>query len=66
MIAALAIMFSFIANNPREDSARSDLNLAQPLLHTLNQLCNVSKDDDLASIQNVCVDLYLRAERALQ
>jgi len=64
--AALAVILSYIVSNPEGVDAQSDLALAQPVLHTLNQLCTVSKDDDLLGLRDVCVDFYLRAERALK
>jgi hypothetical protein len=43
-----------------------DLGVSRHMLQILQELSNISKDDGLIAVQNLCVELYRRAERALQ
>ncbi|KAK5057791.1 hypothetical protein LTR84_011792 [Exophiala bonariae] len=64
--AAITVILSYIVNRPDGENSKSDLRFARPGMYTLNQLCSISKDSDFAALKTICVDLYLRAERALQ
>ena len=64
--AAIAVILSYIVNRPDGENSRSDLRFARPGMYTLNQLCSAGKDGDFTALKTICVDLYLRAERALQ
>ncbi|KIW28054.1 hypothetical protein, variant 1 [Cladophialophora immunda] len=66
IVSALVVVLAHIIFNPLDESSVSDFGVSRHMLQILHRLSNISKDDGLVAIQNLCVDLYLRAERALQ
>ncbi|KIY03078.1 uncharacterized protein Z520_01545 [Fonsecaea multimorphosa CBS 102226] len=66
IVSALVVILAHIIFNPLDESSVSDFGVSRHMLQILHRLSNISKDDGLVAIQNLCVDLYLRAERALQ
>ncbi|EXJ73597.1 uncharacterized protein A1O5_03359 [Cladophialophora psammophila CBS 110553] len=66
IVSALVVVLAHIIFNPLDESSVSDFSVSRYMLQILHRLSNISKDDGLVAVQNLCVDLYLRAERALQ
>jgi hypothetical protein len=66
IVSALVVVLAHIIFNPAEGSSVPDLGVSRHMLQILQELSNISKDDGLIAVQNLCVELYRRAERALQ
>ncbi|OAP65348.1 hypothetical protein AYL99_01320 [Fonsecaea erecta] len=66
IVSALVVVLAHIIFNPPHESSVSDFGVSRHMLQILHRLSNISKDDGLVAVQNLCVDLYLRAERVLQ
>lgn len=59
-------MLAHIILNPRDETSQTDFSVSREVLQALHYRCRIGKDEDLVGIQNLCVDLYLQAESALQ
>ena len=64
-MSALVVVLAHIVFNPRDESSVSDLGVSRYMVQILQQLSNLSQDDGLTTVQNLCVELYQRAERAI-
>ena len=66
IVSAVVVVLAHIIFNPLDQSSAVDLGVSRHMVQILRKLSSISQDDGLVSIQNLCVDLYLRAERVLQ
>ncbi|KAJ9611156.1 hypothetical protein H2200_004339 [Cladophialophora chaetospira] len=66
IVSALVVLLAHIIFNPNDDGSASDLSVSRHMLQILHKLSILSKDDGLIAIENLCVDLFQRAEPALQ
>jgi hypothetical protein len=66
IISALVVILAHIFFEPGHESSPADLKLSQHVLRVLHQLSNISKDEGLLALQNLCASIFVRAERALQ
>ena len=64
IVSALVVVLAHIISSPRHENSVSDLGVCRYMVHILQSLAKISKDDGLATLQNLCVELYLRAEKA--
>jgi len=66
IVSAVVVILTHVMFNPREQNANADMAVARPVLQMLYRLIDLRKDVELSGIQNLCADLYLRAESALR
>jgi hypothetical protein len=65
-VAAVVTLLANIIFDPQSETSMSDLGVSRHMLEILRRLSEISGDDSLATVEKLCVELYIRAEGTLQ